>query len=111
MKFLTSISFLLLLFLSTSAWSQISTKQNPVKPNKTVTSIPTEPVKPAQVSPATPAGKNKPVEGQTVLDWGKPFTDKLGNNGPEVKFLNCKLALYRKENHYLPEYFKHIKPN
>ncbi len=111
MKFLTSVSFLLLLLLSASAWSQINTKQNPVKPNKTVASPPVEPVKPVQVSAGNAVGKSKPIEGQTVLDWGKPFTDKLGDNGQEVKFLNCKLALYRKENHYLPEYFKHIKLN
>ena len=109
MKFLTSVSFLLVLLLSVPASSQVKQIQNQSKPVNTTVNQKIEPVKPALqntvVTPKLVASKN----GQINLVWGKPYTDYIGEKENEFTFLNCKGSLYRQENHYLPEYFEHHK--
>ncbi len=111
MKFLTSVSFLLFLFLYAPVQSQVTNKQIPVKPTKSVPSPAPVPVKPVPSTPVAEPGKSVAANGQITLEWGKPFKDNMGENTPDVMFLNCKNALYPKENHYLPEIFQHIKLN
>ncbi|HTB32761.1 MAG TPA: C25 family cysteine peptidase, partial [Bacteroidia bacterium] len=112
MNFSTRVIFLLLLLLPACIWAQSPVKQNPLKPAPANSgAVISGPVKKEPANPVVSPKINPVNKGQINLVWGKTLNDNINTEDPGRKFLNFKGASYMTENHFLPEYFKHIKLN
>jgi len=133
MKFSPSVSFLLFLFFSIPAWSQVGSKQGVSKSIVMPSQQAVGPLKPVSSTPVNAPGysaattsspglpntsnsallntpKNKAVNnGQIKLIWGKPRTYKADESAPTITYLNLKQGVYNRKNHSLPEFCRLVQ--
>ncbi|HXP50807.1 MAG TPA: hypothetical protein VN922_12675, partial [Bacteroidia bacterium] len=98
------IFLFILVALSLSVNAQI--KQKPQESAVKTTTAPATPVK-KTTGQVVPTNAN----GVITLQWEKPHTESMSNNGPTKVFIGFKGASYDAGRSYLPVYFKRIKLN